>query len=122
MSYLDKLKDPRWQKLRLRVFDRDGWKCRCCGSVAKTLHAHHPVYHPWSEGPWDYDEDTIVTLCAECHTDQHTNLKVCQANLLMELASQGRWSTFDLDCVLSIISQIDFVRSTPDSIVMKGQP
>ena len=37
-AYMDKLRDPRWQRKRLQVLERDGWKCRSCGSMGETLH------------------------------------------------------------------------------------
>lgn len=30
-EYAKKLMDPRWQKKRLEIFKRDGWKCQNCG-------------------------------------------------------------------------------------------
>lgn len=121
LSYADKLKDPRWQQMRLRVFERDNWKCRWCGKSEKTLHAHHAVYHPLADGPWDYDERTIVTLCCECHSDLHVNLKASQANVLMALAECGVWDEFELDLACCIISLIDWESSSPDKVVMKGE-
>lgn len=65
MNYSTKLKDPRWQKKRLEVFSRDGFKCLACQSAEKTLHLHHLIY---SKGePWDSPSDNFETLCDECH-------------------------------------------------------
>lgn len=86
--------------MRLRVFERDGWKCRCCNETSTTLHAHHVAYHPLADGPWDYDDSTIVTLCSDCHADEHEGLKAAQANLLLALAKKGYWSTFELECLI----------------------
>lgn len=49
MSYLELLKDPRWQKRRLEILERDGWECQNCGGKDKTLHVHHKRYRgkPW---------------------------------------------------------------------------
>lgn len=44
MTYKEKLKDPRWQKKRLEIFDRDGWKCVECGDKDSTLNVHHIFY------------------------------------------------------------------------------
>jgi len=74
-TYAEKLLDPRWQQLRLRVFARDEWSCRTCHKTTETLHAHHVHYHPLAEGPWDYDIDSIITLCANCHSDEHSDLE-----------------------------------------------
>lgn len=64
-TYQEKLLDPRWQKIRLEIFERDGWKCRICRSESETLHVHHTYYEPGKE-PWDY-HSSLVTLCSSCH-------------------------------------------------------
>lgn len=66
MKYADKLKDPRWQKLRLAVFDRDKWTCLKCGEQVKTLHVHHLSYAA-SGDPWDTPIGDLETLCCDCH-------------------------------------------------------
>ena len=65
-AYAEKLRDPRWQKKRLEIFERDDWKCRNCGDTTSTLHVHHRRYAKGRD-PWDYDERELVTLCEECH-------------------------------------------------------
>lgn len=64
MSYSEKLHDPRWQKKRLEILQRDGWKCLCCEDSKKTLNVHHLVYH---KEPWDAPQETLETLCEDCH-------------------------------------------------------
>jgi hypothetical protein len=51
--YVLKLKDPRWQKKRLEVMDRNAFTCSSCYSKTKTLNVHHPVYEKNKE-PRDY--------------------------------------------------------------------
>lgn len=69
MSYSEKLKDPRWQKKRLEIFERDGFLCQNCFSKTKTLHVHHKYYLP-VENPWEYPDSALVTLCEECHEQE----------------------------------------------------
>lgn len=64
-SYAEKLKDPRWQKKRLEILNRDQFACLCCGSKIKTLHIHHRYY--LKVDPWDYPNDALDTLCESCH-------------------------------------------------------
>ena len=40
-SYKKLLKDPRWQKKRLKVLERAGWACEECGDTKTELHVHH---------------------------------------------------------------------------------
>lgn len=65
MTYSEKLKDPRWQRKRLLVFDRAGWACENCGCKERTLHVHHLIY---SKGqPWESPDKTLECLCQDCH-------------------------------------------------------
>jgi hypothetical protein len=66
-SYSEKLKDPRWQRKRLEVMQRDDFTCRLCGNAEKTLNVHHCNYGKGKE-PWDYPDSNLVTLCEDCHT------------------------------------------------------
>lgn len=68
-SYAQKLRDPRWQKKRLQILERDGWFCQMCGDVDKELHVHHKFYVSRCE-PWEYDDSVLVTLCWHCHERQ----------------------------------------------------
>lgn len=58
--------DPRWQKLRLQVMDRDEWRCVACGDSKTTLHVHHKRYcgHIWESSAED-----LQTLCNSCHME-----------------------------------------------------
>jgi hypothetical protein len=66
MNYSDKLKDPRWQKKRLEILNRDKWTCQICFDTEKTLHVHHRRYLRGRE-PWDIPNECLVTLCESCH-------------------------------------------------------
>ena len=68
MTYSEKLKDPRWQKKRLEVLNRDQFKCRCCDGEKRTLHVHHIHY---TNEPWDSELLDLVTLCDVCHKEWH---------------------------------------------------
>lgn len=37
----DQYRHANWQKLRLWVMDRDGFRCRNCGNDQEELHVHH---------------------------------------------------------------------------------
>jgi hypothetical protein len=65
-TYAEKLKDPRWQRLRLQIFERDKWTCRKCRNTRRSLAVHHTYY---AEGldPWDYPPKSLKTLCEDCH-------------------------------------------------------
>lgn len=63
--YQYQLTDPRWQKKRLLIFQRDNWACTKCGCTTKQLQVHHLSYHG---APWDAPDDQLQTLCATCHS------------------------------------------------------
>lgn len=66
-TYAEKLRDPRWQKLRLEIMQRDGFKCCECRDKDNTLNVHHRFYLKGAN-PWEYDSSSLVTLCEKCHT------------------------------------------------------
>jgi len=65
-SYIDLLRDPRWQRKRLEILQRDGFTCQECGAIEKPLHVHHKVYQRGKK-PWEYDGGSLTTLCEDCH-------------------------------------------------------
>lgn len=80
MTYYQKLKDPRWQKKRLEVMQRDKFKCVSCGSGDKELQCHHLVYAE-SGNPWDVNNGNIITLCCGCHTKIEETIKAVRYSL-----------------------------------------
>jgi hypothetical protein len=83
LTYSDLLRDPRWQKKRLEIMERDKFRCRKCDDATSTLHVHHTYYWPepvpieYRTPPWDYDNQSLVTLCHRCHEDEEE----CKAGL-----------------------------------------
>ncbi len=69
LSYSEKLKDPRWQRKRLEILDRDNFQCQQCGSTSKTLHVDHGIYD--GREPWDYPSETLKAYCEDCHKELH---------------------------------------------------
>jgi len=84
MTYSEKLKDPRWQKKRLEILERDDWTCRWCFDSESTLHIHHVKYKKGSN-PWEYSNDDLITICEDCHTSEHEYRQEAENNLINEL-------------------------------------
>ncbi len=63
-SYEECWKHPRWQQLRLKVFERDGWECVGCGDKEETLVAHQMRYCGL---PYESPIEDLQTLCQRCH-------------------------------------------------------
>lgn len=72
--YSELLKDPRWQKRRLEIMQRDNFTCQICGHSDKQLHVHHLCYDKYKM-PWEHDDDELITLCEDCHKAEHDSLK-----------------------------------------------
>jgi len=85
MTYKEKLLDPRWQKKRLQILDRDNFTCQCCADNTRTLNVHHKSYF---NNPWDVDNAELITYCSDCH-------------LLIELIKKVR----DFDKIKKIIKK-----------------
>jgi len=68
-NYAEKLKDPRWQARRLRVFERDQFSCRSCNDTKTELQVHHLKYNG---EPWQAPEENLITLCKHCHSAVET--------------------------------------------------
>lgn len=87
-AYTDKLKDPRWQRMRLVVFARDGWACQRCGDTETTLDCHHLYYTNGAE-PWEYEPDALLTLCHPCHDMETFDRQRVEMLLLQSLKRQA---------------------------------
>ena len=71
MTYSEKLKHPKWQKKRLEIMQRDGFRCRSCGNDDNQLHVHHILYDSQYKNPWDYPDYLLITFCNNCHELEH---------------------------------------------------
>jgi len=69
MTYEEQLNHPFWQRKRLEIFQRDDFTCLDCGNKDRQLHVHHGYYERRKTKmmAWEYDNDTMHTLCDECH-------------------------------------------------------
>lgn len=72
MNYSSQIKDGRWQRKRLEIMQRDGFKCKICNSI-DALNVHHLHYEPRTK-IWEYDNESLVTLCENCHNAIHFDL------------------------------------------------
>jgi len=68
-QYYKALQDPKWQKRRLKVFERDSWKCRKCGSKKRMLVVHHLKYT--KKYPRNEPMEHLITWCKKCHDRKH---------------------------------------------------
>ena len=64
-DYHKDLKALEWKSKRLKILDRDEYKCVKCGST-KNLQVHH-IKYLFGHKPWEYSDELLITLCKECH-------------------------------------------------------
>ncbi len=64
MKYSEKLANPKWQKKRLEVLQRDNFKCRLCGDEETELQVNHLKY---TGEPYEAPLEDLETLCCHCH-------------------------------------------------------
>lgn len=69
-DYQRKLKDPRWNNVRKSILKRDNYTCINCHNDNIKLNVHH-TYYDLNLEPWEYDEDSLITLCENCHEEHH---------------------------------------------------
>jgi 5-methylcytosine-specific restriction endonuclease McrA len=61
------LSREEYDRLRIRVLERDRWKCQRCGSSV-NLQVHHLRYR----GRLGSDAlDNLISLCIDWHNDEH---------------------------------------------------
>ena len=87
-TYAELLKDPRWQKKRLVILERDGWKCRFCGEAKEALSVHHCFYYSTYK-PWEYPDKSLITLCESCHGSEKEEKASFTEYLKIRMGGQG---------------------------------
>jgi hypothetical protein len=69
-TYAEKLRDPRWQRVRLEKQAAVGWRCEICGDGSTMLSVHHKRYVK-GRAPWEYPTHELAVLCQPCHEEKH---------------------------------------------------
>ena len=83
-EYAEKLKDPRWQKKRLKILERDNWCCQNCFDTQSTLAVHH-VRYVIGLDPWEYPDTLLISLCETCHTLEYELMPNAIADLIEQV-------------------------------------
>ena len=113
MTYSEKLKDPRWQRKRLEIFERDNFECQCCHNNSQTLNVHHLIYHN-NKNPWEYPNSELMTLCEDCHEFEYLNRKTAEESLIT-FFKENKFLCPDLDNIQGyIIDHPNFIKEIND--------
>ncbi len=102
MTYAEKLKDPRWQKKRLKILERDNFTCQGCGNTKKTLHVHHMKY---DKEPWLIDDESLTTLCDSCHEIFHHSVNLIKNKLEDKKSTVGM--LISLESLISVYYEMN---------------
>lgn len=106
MSYSDLLRDPRWQRMRLEVMEKAGFRCVECGDEKTTLNVHHTYYRK-GRMPWEYDWETLRCLCEPCHMKQHPEkvlLPVRTRDPQYDSAEEAEYAAYLVECDNQIVA------------------
>lgn len=95
MTYKDQLRDPRWQRVQSEVRERDKYKCQMCGCTNSFLHVHH-LYYEKGLKAWEYDKESLITLCESCHEAAHTSLPKIISLIIFSMA-KGKECLIDIE-------------------------
>src|SRR5262245_53386302 len=79
-TYLEMLRDPRWQRKRLEVMQREDFACQDCGATDSTLNVHH-TYYEKGKPPWDYPIESLKCLCEPCHVKAQDYWRLIQIEI-----------------------------------------
>ena len=111
-TYSERLRDPRWQRKRLTIMERDGFACVQCGDKTNTLNVHH-IYYVKGD-PWDAPDEALETLCDPCHEVAEDTKR-----LVLLLASRCRYAELR-ESVLLQLGQVAKARSIPAQTTVEG--
>ena len=107
MTYAEKLRDPRWQKKRLEIMQRDEFTCLICKDKSSTLHVHHISYE-YGVDPWDYKNINYKTLCENCHKYEENSKPYVKAGIrILQENGYSNLDLFELFTELLILKQME---------------
>ena len=103
VSYSNQLRDPRWQKKKAKILERDKYTCqnKRCQSTTKNLQVHHLEYIPGILA-WEYPDDMLITLCEDCHDAENGRV-----TLEKHLATTLKMKGFLFSDLLAMASKIE---------------
>ncbi|SRR6266581_3056230 len=76
MPYQEYLQTPEWKERRLRILERDNYRCQVCNS-SDHLNVHHRDYSRRG----DEEDSDLTTLCQGCHQVFHENSRLVRVEV-----------------------------------------
>lgn len=115
-TYIQKLQDPRWQRKRLEVIQRDDFKCQHCGADEKPLQIHHIAYN--FQDPWEIENRLLLSLCADCHDAETIAVKAAFSLLIQNLKLTG-FTSSEIELLASVFEGGDIIRKPYPTLLDK---
>ena len=108
-TYTEKLAHPLWQKRRLEIMGKAGFKCQKCGDGNEELHVHHIKYRSGRQ-PWEYKDSELICLCHVCHAEEHKRGKVAPSeapimtlNDFITIKSPDEWRGMLMSAAVAVL-------------------
>lgn len=128
MTYKEQLLNPKWQKKRFEILERDKYTCQICLDTETTLHVHHNFYdETFQTKAWEYPDYAYKTLCCDCHKFLTEHLNECGNDKefdVMRVKNEGKkdalfvYNNGKLEMHLSQVEKsINFYENTTHKIV-----
>lgn len=105
-NYGTALKDPRWQKKRLEIMNRDDFTCLLCSDKETSFNIHHKAYRA-NTSPWDYEDSNFQTLCEHCHAAVEELKKI---NATAIICAKSLHETVDNTIILTLVVSNEHAR------------
>lgn len=103
LSIQEQYEHPLWESLSTKIKCRDGYTCQICKKdfrgFPRRLEVHH-IFRVKGLHLWDYDDDSLITLCINCHQKADEPAMKKLAGLLVIKALKGK---IDLTYLLNYI-------------------
>ena len=116
-DYAEQYKNPKWQKLRLKILDRDGWACQKCFDDESQLQVHHRRY-VYGKKVWDYPIKELITLCNNCHEEEKELIKESVEELITTLKIS--FFANEINSLHEIISHALFQCKYPPEVLLSA--
>lgn len=114
-TYSEKLRDPRWQRKRLEIMNRDKFTCRHCGDEHNELQVHHRKYYS-GLAPWEYHGSDLVTLCKKCHAKEG-NVRKASEQYLLDVMNRKGFSVFQIQALAQLMDKYPGIVSDIKNII-----
>ena len=102
IDYSEQYKSPKWQKRRLEILSKDNFTCQVCGDKESQLHIHH-LHYEKGKDRHEYDDKTLITLCDNCHKNEHEWQNMTVKEFFYELMDKNI-SMFEIMAICENIS------------------